>query len=488
MKAPVARRIAFVLGALAFACQVYDSSLLDGEGGSPIPEDQWGSGIGWWSVKTANGCVSAGSPTVNDRPKNAGGESVAPLYFAVRDMALGSLDRAGEPTDEAWKQLGFDLDGQCTSSDTCPGVEQVACTSKGTGLPIDGAECRDNTFGRLEDEAVALEGIGKTIGLSNDGFNCSLCGGVYNFVIKLSEWNGQPDDSNVRVDFYPSPGLENPPGWQCDINAPIGEWKANGCWTKSDRWTIQEDSYSGTLADGADLPPANLNDPSAYVRQGYIVGQLPADALLWFPGDKATVRAYPLKIQLGIFAGRLVQKDGAWHIADGTIAGRSKGEDLIEAFELLGFCEGHQYYGTMKLYVNNYLDILASGAVSPEATCDALSVGIGFTADEASFSTTPADVVPLPGCPGSGGAGGTGGSAGAAGSGGSAGGTGGAGGSGGAGAAGGAGGAGGNGGVGGTGGVSTGGTGASGGSAGSAGASGAAGSTAGSSGSTGDGG
>jgi hypothetical protein len=388
---------------------------------------------------------------------------VAPHYFAVRDMALGSLDRAGEPTDLAWQTLGFDLDGVCTNSDTCGDeIDVVPCTSVGTGIPNDGKECRDNTFGRLEDEAVALEGIGKTIGLSNDGFNCSLCGGVYNFVIKLSEWNGQPDDSNVRVDFYPSPGIENPPSWKCDINAPVGEWKSNGCWTRSDKWTIQEDSYTGTLQAGAELPPAKLNDPSAYVRQGYIVGQLPSDALLWFPGDKATVRAYPLKIQAGIFAGKLVQQDGAWHIADGTIAGRSKGEDLVEAFELLGFCQGHQYYGTMKLYVNNYLDILASGAVSETATCDALSVGIGFTADEASFSTTPAAVVPLPGCPTTDGGTDGGNDAGSDAS------TGGSGGSGGAGGTGG--------GAGGTGGVSTGGSAGSAGVGGSAGAAGTAGS------------
>jgi hypothetical protein len=391
------RRLTLLLGCIAFGCQVYDSSLLkEKEPEGDVPESQWGSGIGWWSKKHPNGCLSAGAPTVNDRPKGASGDSIPPLYFAVRDMALGSLDREGQPTDFAWKTLGFDLDGVCTNSETCPGEQEPSC--KGLGMPADGRECRDNTFGRLENEAVSLENVGKTVGLSNDGFNCSLCNGVYNFLIKISEWNGQPDDANVRVDLYPSPGIENPPAWKCDIADPIGAWKPNPCWTKSDKFTIQSNSFTGVLSE-KELPPASLNDPSAYVRHGYIVGQLPADTLFWFPGDKATVRAFPLKIQHGIFVGKLEQKDAGWHIADGTIAGRARRDDLVEGFQQLGFCEGHELYSAMQIYLTTYLDILASGAVSPEATCDALSVGIGFTADEASFSTTPVDVVPLPGCP-----------------------------------------------------------------------------------------
>jgi hypothetical protein len=395
-----ARQVVLMAGMFACACKVYDSSLLEGDK-SAVPEDQWGSGIGWWSKKKAGGCVSAGAPTVDDRPQNAGGESVAPIYFAVRDMALGSLDRDGQPTDNAWQSLGFDLDGLCTlsSSAGCEGSEQVPCTSQGSGIPFDGLACRDNTFGRMEDTAVALEGIGKSLGLSNDGFNCSLCAGIYNFVIKLSEWNGQPDDSNVRIDFYPSPGLETPSGWICDINAPLGDWKTHTCWTTNDKWTIQSDSFDGTIGADNQLPPAHLNDPSGYVRNGYFVGQLPADALLWFPGE-AAVRAYPLKIQHGLVVGKLTKnEDGSWHVADGTIAGRAKGSDLIEGFELLGFCAGHQYYNTAVFQVNSTLDILATGANSPEATCDAMSTGIGFTADEASYSLVPADVLPLPGCP-----------------------------------------------------------------------------------------
>jgi hypothetical protein len=147
------------------------------------------------------------------------------------------------------------------------------------------------------------------------------------------------------------------------------------------------------------LPPAKLNDPSAYVRQGYLVGQLPSNASFWFPGDRGAVAAYPLKIQQGVFAGKIVQEEGVWRIEDGTIAGRAKKEDIMGAFEDLGLCQGHEYFGTMLTYVSSSLYVLASGAVSEEATCDSLSVGIGFEAEQANVTRTSVGFAGLPGCP-----------------------------------------------------------------------------------------
>jgi hypothetical protein len=395
----MSRSLALSAAGLALACNVYDTSLLEDPKQTPVPEGEWGSGIGWWSAKTSDGCVRAGVPSVNDRPQNAGGDGGPVLLFAIRSMALGSLDRDQEPTEDAWQTLGFDLDGVCTNSKSCPGENKVSCTSLGTGIPFDGLSCRDNTFGRLEATAVSLPGVGKQFGLSNDGFNCALCNGNYNFVIQLSDWNGEPDDSNVRIDFYPSPGTDKVLDWECSLDDPPGAWRSRGCWTAQDRWTLANGSFDGPIAPEGKLPPAKLNDPSAYVRQGYVVGQLPSNASFWFPGDRGAVAAYPLKIQQGVFAGKITQKDGVWRIEDGTIAGRAKKEDIIGAFEDLGFCQGHEYFGTMLNYVSSSLDVLASGAVSEEATCDSLSVGIGFEAEQADVSRTAVDVAALPGCP-----------------------------------------------------------------------------------------
>jgi hypothetical protein len=385
-----------IVGTLVAGCSVYDASLVESKD-APLPENEWGSGLGWWSRKAADGCVRAGVPTVNDRPKNATGDGGPVLQFALRNMALGSLGRDQEPSREAWQSLGFDLDGLCTQSVTCPRPPEFPCVTAGLSV-LDGFACRDNNFGRLASETVAASGIGTTVGLSNDGFNCSLCNGIYNFVIQLSQWNGEPNDSNVRIDFYPSPGIETLPAWQCRLDTEPGAWRGNACWTKADRFLLKRDSFAGSLTPGAGLPPANLNDPSAYGKDGYVVGQLPPNTSLWFPGDRGEVRALPLNVQQGVFAGKLVQKDGVWRIEDGTIAGRSRGSDMIKAFRDLGFCEDHTLYGLMESFVTGNLDVLSSGANSPDAACDALSVGIGFEAEEATVSYTAVTVADLPGC------------------------------------------------------------------------------------------
>lgn len=388
------------------ACDVYDESLLQkpkGAKGAPIPRDQWGSGLGWWSYKRADGCVSAGMPTVEDRPKNTPSGDVGELVFALRSMALGSLDRKGEPTDGAWKNLGFDLDGLCSLSPTCKSNDEAFACDPATGQSPDGNECRDNTFGHLEADAVSLQGIGKDFGLSNDAFDCALCKGDYNFVFRVTKWNGQPNDDSVRVDLYPSPGLEKERGaWKCDMDAPVGSWKKNGCWTIDDRFTIQTGTYDGTLT-GESLPPANLNDPSAYVREGYIVAQLPENTLFWFPG-KSAAWAYPLKLQRGFVVGKLEQVDGEWRISDGTIAGRARSSDLIESFGQLGLCPGHPLYALATGQLGLNADVIWNGVNDDSERCDSLSVGIGFEAAQAKFAGAPRDPVSLPGCPADGGA------------------------------------------------------------------------------------
>lgn len=386
-----------MLAAVALhSCKVYDESLLEGKAASPVPPELWGSGIGWWSKKGKDGCITAGVPTQDDRPKNTSPDEIGDLYFAIKSMALGSLDRQGTQSEGAWKALGFDLDGICTNSDTCETeATELPCTPN-AAMPSDGRECRDNTFGRLESEAIALQGLGKDFGLSNDTFNCALCRGDYNFFFRVSKWNGTPNDDAIRLDFYPSPGLEKLPAWQCDLNAPSGAWKKNPCWSASDKWTLQKGTFDGTLGPN-NLPPAILNDPNAYVREGYIVGQLPENTLFWFPG-KSAANAYPLKLQRAIVVAKLVDDAGTYRIDDGTIAGRARSIDLVQAFESLGLCEGHPLYTLMKGQVGLNADVLWNGTNSESASCDALSVGIGFDAAPASFGGEKAAVT-LPGCP-----------------------------------------------------------------------------------------
>ena len=322
--------------AMTFAyCTVYTPDL--------VPEIEAGSGIGWWSHGIDGGeqaCFSAGLPTANDRPQPTATNALAPIYLAVGTMRIGSQDSNFQPDASAWQDLGMDIDGVCTNSPTClQDNPPVSCKPTVTAIPYDGNYCRDNTFGKLEVQAASIPEVGGKYGLNDDAFNCALCTGAYNFIIKISNYNGTASDDSVRIDLYPSPGLESVLPWNCQDPS----WRAHPCFTADMPWLVRDTAVTQD-AGGPDLPDAVLGDPNAYVRDGYVVAQLPADTLFWFPtiaGRKSDVAtAFPIRFTQALVAGKITKaEDGTWSIVDGTIAGRSRESDIIEGFRLIGFCE-----------------------------------------------------------------------------------------------------------------------------------------------------
>jgi hypothetical protein len=367
-------------------CNVYTDALLvsgdAGDAGADGPDAT--GGIGWWSGPgSTDHCYSAGVPTTADRPAAGSAATVPPIYLALTAMRLGSLDPNDKPSTTAWQDIGFDLDGVCTQSPTCLTSSPVmSCKPTGLAVPVDGNDCRDNTFGRLEVEAASIPAVGGTYGLNDDAFDCALCVGDYNFLIKISGYNGQADDSQVRVDLYPSPGLVT----RLPSNCGSPSWRTQSiCFTPDMPFTIRDTAVS-TAQGGPQLPDAVVNDPNAYVKDGVIVAQLPPQTLFWFPGYNAPATAFPLAFAQALVAGHLTKaQDGTWAIVDGTIGGRATEQDILNGFQLIGFCPSTDAmnYTVMQSYLHANLDILASGKVDPNTTCDSVSVGIGFSASQA---------------------------------------------------------------------------------------------------------
>jgi hypothetical protein len=376
-------------------CNVYTTDLLvTGEAGSSADSGAPpGDGVGWWSRPLGDGCYSAGAPTAADRPKPSSAPALPPIYLAIKSTRLGGSDKEGNRVATAWQDQGFDLDGTCTHSGTCPddgGTPPESCKPVSAELPIDGNYCRDNTFGRLSFFANSVPEIGQKYGLNDDAFNCALCTGSYNYLIKISDYNGTPNDDNVRIDAYPSPGVE--PDRYINADCSKSNWRdLYPCFSADMPWTVQESAVSGPKS-GADLPPANTFDDKAYVRDGYLVVNLPPDTLFWFPGKRARATAYPLYLKKALVTGKLGKaQNGTWALSDGIIAGSATGEDLVRGFRLIGFCETDSNYEAVKSFLLKNLDILASGENRPDVPCDAVSLGVAFTASQAS----PGGLVPV---------------------------------------------------------------------------------------------
>lgn len=364
------------VGAAALAqCSVYDTSLL-----TPAPPPvEPKSGVGFWSGAGDRGCFSAKVPRPEDRPAPGSQATVPPIYLAITSTRLGSLDPKGALDPNAWQDIGYDLDGVCTGAASCEGTDSPpSCKPTVPQISTDGNFCRDNTFGRLEFTAALVPEIAKKYGLNDDAFNCALCVGDYNYVIKISGYNGEPNDDRVRVDLYPSTGLVKVLPWDCADPS----WKTRPCFTPDGVFKIEKGGMVNP-APGPDLPPAKIADDNAYVRDGYLVIKL-SDIFLWFPGYNALVTAYPIQLKAGIASGKLARgSDGVWRISDGIIGGRSLAADLVKGFRNIGFCETDSNYQLLVDFVAKNLDVLADGTKSSERTCDAMSVGIGFEALQA---------------------------------------------------------------------------------------------------------
>lgn len=382
----------------AVGCKVYDESMLlqadAGIVGSPAGKTE--NGTGWWSGRDPqSSCYSARMPSAADRPKNTTAGDVGALMFAIRTMRLGSRNPKGELDPAAWQGIGFDLDGLCTQSPTCPTVGEppLSCKPTSAAIPADGTYCRDNNFGNLEYLITTNADIQARFRLSDPTFNCSICQGAYNMLFRVSGYNGLPDDSAVRVDIYPSPGLDELKTVDCTQDT----WDTTACWDQSDPWQVQT-NYVPSGISGDKIGDSTLYDPSAFVRGGYVIASLPANTEFWFPGTRGVAQAFPLILQGGIVTGAL-KKDshGQWTIEDGMIAGRLKSTDAISAFQKIGMCKDDPLFMGAQLYAKTSADVLSSGDVVPESPCDAVSVGLAFTAGQASVGTLT-DVAPLVPC------------------------------------------------------------------------------------------
>lgn len=368
------------------ACNVYDTSLLgdaggDAEADAGVPQR---GGVGYWSGPADNPpeCFSARYPRASDRPAAGNPGALPPFYLAFQTLNTGSLNDEGKLDPQAWRNVGFDLDGTCTGSETCetPGQTNLSCKPVASAVPLDGAYCRDNTFGRLGYQAAVAPETSKAYGLNSEGFNCALCVGAYNYLFRISDYNGDPQDDQVRVDFYPSPGLETMLQWDCSSE----EWKSHPCFTSDQKWLLRDTALAAPLGPNGAVPESKLFDAHAFVREGVLFVTLPDNTLFWFPGQRALATAYPLTIQKGFVSAKLSRgKDGLWRATDGVVAGRAKRDDVIKGLRLVGICESDPNYAFVDQFVSGNLDLLASGERDPNKTCDALSLGIPFTAIQA---------------------------------------------------------------------------------------------------------
>lgn len=432
-----------------YACDVYDSSLLvpEGTGGAGGVSDAGSdvsSGGGadkqpFWPHQTGNGCDTQGVPTADQRPAVDDGDDLTPLYLGMNSIRFGSAkdDKARTPDPDAWKSLGFDLDGRCTNSPSCTGGPAEASCKNSKGSADDGVDCRDNAFGGFFSAIDQIPAL-VPFGFSEAHWNCALLHGEYSILFKISGYNGTLNDPKVRVDLYSSDGAEAISHNICGTSGSglPSDWYNNAAWLEFDPFRISARYLTKqTGFEKGTLPDSIYADADAYVRNGYLIVQLPDPTELWFNGARGGGHSTGtrLVIHRGVIAAQLVLgfQDENWTIPAGTLGGVVKPSEVVAGLREVGMCENLCGADRPLLdYLDRRADALLAGDPNPDAECDGLSLGIGFTAKEA----TPGKPVDLPNptecsssppgappvgcscpCSGSGGAGGSGGTSGSGG-------------------------------------------------------------------------
>ena len=115
------------------------------------------------------------------------------------------------------------LDMACTCAD--PKLEPESCIPPDSGdkRVCDGVDGRDNAAGPLMSAAsIAGKGVGPA------AFQKKIESGVFNVLMTVDGWNGQPDDPAVVVGVLLSNGVE---GSQNEAGAPLPKFDGTDVWT-----------------------------------------------------------------------------------------------------------------------------------------------------------------------------------------------------------------------------------------------------------------
>ncbi len=296
--------------------------------------------------------------------------------------AFNSID-IGIGIDGGVHAYGYDLDGVCT----CPGPPSCAQEDNAP-------ESCDDDAGRDDTAVLLFLVLGAATPTGTFRIDQGLRNGQYGLLIAISGYNLELNDDKVVVDFYVSNGLNR----TADGGIPSPQLDGR------DLWTIDPGSLKGdpqdvlkitSCADNPQCQPLYTDD-QAYVSNGSVVAHIGRPIPIAF-GDRSFLGGATMNLSDAIIVGQLSpfqlpQGGVSFKLTGGTIAGRWPTSQLLSTLSTVpdpasdgGFVCGSSSstYGLIKSVTCGAADISQSSTNdnnTPLAACDAISVGMQFTA------------------------------------------------------------------------------------------------------------
>jgi len=364
-----------------YGCSIYDASLL-----VPSPPDA---------------STSDAAPTVDARATEAGTDSQAhdggeagpnpcPEVFPPAAPAADDPSDAGDQTfvvavhsidfglgDAGPSSLGYDLDRVFTCCDGGP----ESCTAAVTGAThCDSPEGRDNSAGELLTALSSIDSTEFNIGVVNQ----LIAAGSYSILLQVQHYNGQPNDTQVTASMFTSDGVER------DASA---EWEGGDLWTLDRGFVLDPDA--GTI-----LP--NHFDANAFVSDGTLVIHVDFPLSL----DTSSNERFTITLTSGMVTASVVPVgNGTYRLTDGQFTGRWNITQMLSSIQTLTLqgapiCPNTASYAFVKQQICTYADIMTDQSKDRTGTtCDALSIGFGYSADPALMGYVVAGLAKTGACP-----------------------------------------------------------------------------------------
>jgi hypothetical protein len=333
--------------------------------------------------------------------------------LAVRKLFLGNTDRNESPSNTAWQEFGYNLDGLVSTAGS-----PNHCQPQAGGSPKvmdDGKEGIDNAFGKS-----LMPLIINLASDAQDQINESLEEASFSIIVDMTTLGPEENQINLLSRLYAGTGLED------DMAIPR--------WDGTDGWLVAPE----LLTMPSDITTSKVTFENAYVNNNTWVSGTPGnlDLSIAVAGYSLTLTITKAVITMDLDG----QRTGA---TNGVIAGILETEALIDEIRKVAgsfspeFCSG----STIESLLDNLRrasDIPIDGVQAPDKTCDGISIGLGFNSTKVVLAGVDEPAMGGPGDPcnaagaggeggeAPGGAGGTGGSGGEGGAAGGAGGEGGA--------------------------------------------------------------
>lgn len=351
-------------GWLAF---VFAGCLLGGyERGGPAPNEEGGAG--------PEGCLLARPPAPDPGAPDGGDID---FVVAVRTM---TWPRFGAPESEetlpvAPDEVGFDLDGRCTCSE---GFRTSCLVQADAPLAnhCDDAAGRDNSFGFALAPMILVAGEEKfSLYLSS-----AIDAGQWGHLFEVRGYNGERDDARVWIASHAAVPLGAIGGPQ---------------WNGDDVWPL-------AAAGFADEAEPRFVDPEAYVVDGVLVARF-SSLIMRFESGLLFLPVRFVEVEL---TARIEETPTGIALREGVMAARLTERDAFEAFDAFRYEEDKAAFFCMGV---GFVYELSRGAFcraldlrladdDATAACDAVSVGLGFSADPARLGSISELPATLPVC------------------------------------------------------------------------------------------